>query len=683
MKHYYFFTILVVLILKAGISCGQNYHPLLNDSMTWDAWSLDYSLPACSETDITRSFVNGDTVINTITYKRISGYHAINLTPMPCPVWAFDNTVINDFALMREDTALRQVWLYNESISTEFLLFDFSLSQGDTFVTSYSSTPQFPTDTMIVDSVYAMQLPDGTLRTRINMHALYYQWATEFMIEGIGGSAGVYLPPLNIGIGFETLLGCVIYNNDQLYNPTQFSTYCPGVTGNTNIIYGKAYVDLNTNMVYDAGDSPLDCTRVTEAVSGMFDFTDAAGNYQVYVTDTGNFNVSGIGLNNFISNPVLHTATFGSFLQTDSLNDFAYQPISIFDDLQLLLTPLHKFRSGLNASYKMWIRNKGTTNQMPVVVVYQDAVLDYVSSSFLPSVANNDSIVWILPNLAPFQYTDLTVTFQVDSGVAINTPVLSTAEVLPVISDAFPLNNMATSTTHIFGSYDPNDISVDRDTLFTNEMSNPPFLNYLVRFQNTGNDTAFVVRIENGLYQTLDVSTLEFVSASHPCEMNWNHLLNRMEFLFEDINLPDSTTNEVGSHGFVSYRVKPVSGLTAGNFIANTANIFFDFNLPVSTNYVWTYIEEPTTLPEYSFNSIDFRVYPNPVDEAIFIRFNLEHKIDCNIQVIDLFGRKQLEEDFNDITGNITLNLSGISSGIYLVKVTSGSKSGFKKIVKL
>ncbi len=289
-------------------------------------------------------------------------------------------------------------------------MFDFSLSQGDTFVTSYSSTPQFPTDTMIVDSVYAMQLPDGTLRTRINMHALYYQWATEFMIEGIGGSAGVYLPPLNIGIGFETLLGCVIYNNDQLYNPTQFSTYCPGVTGNTNIIYGKAYVDLNTNMVYDAGDSPLDYTRVTETVSGMFDFTDAAGNYQVYVTDTGNFNVSGIGLNNFISNPVLHTATFGSFLQTDSLNDFAYQPISIFDDLQLLLTPLHKFRSGLNASYKMWIRNKGTTNQMPVVVFYQDAVLDYVSSSFLPSVANNDSIVWILPNLAPFQYTDLTVT---------------------------------------------------------------------------------------------------------------------------------------------------------------------------------------------------------------------------------------------------------------------------------
>ncbi len=600
---------------------------------------------------------------------------------MPCPVWAFDNTNIQDIAFLREDTTLQKVWAFDPNLGTEYLLFDFSLIPGDTLITS-SITPSGQ-DTMIVDSVDVIQLLDGSFRKIIHMHHIVGIFMQEFMIEGVGGAAGMYLPPINWGMGTETYLGCVIYNNDQLYNPTAFSTYCPGIIGNTNIISGKAYADLNSNFMYDAGDSPLDYTRITETGSGMFDFTDASGNYQVYVTDTGNFNVSGSQVNNFTANPLSHSANFSTFSQEDSLNVFAYQPISIFDELQLFMTPLYKFRSGWNASYKMWIRNRGTTNVMPVVIFHQDSVLQYVTSSLTPSLTTTDSIVWNLPNLAPFQQNEFTVAFLVDAGLAIGSPVNSTSTVWPVLSDAFPLNNFDSSATHIYGPYDPNDISVDRDTLFTNEMSNPPFLNYLVRFQNTGNDTAFVVRIENRFYQTLDITTLEYVSSSHPCQMNWNNLLNQVEFVFENINLPDSTIDEMGSHGYVAYRIKPVNGLPAGYFISNYAEIYFDFNLPISTNYAWTYIEEPTVLSEIYYGVDGFHVFPNPVGETLFIRFNSGHRSACNIQLFDIFGRMQKELKIDDVVDQAVFNTEDLPAGIYFVKISKGNTNGMKKIVKL
>ncbi|MBL0343520.1 MAG: T9SS type A sorting domain-containing protein [Bacteroidetes bacterium] len=682
MKSFHFISILLVFLFSCGISNGQNYHPLLNDSTTWDAWSHDYTLPACSDYAGTRVFVNGDTVINSLTYSRISGFNATNITPMPCPVWAFDNTTTQDFAFLREDTSLQKVWAFNPNLGSEYLLFDFSLMPGDTHVTSFGQNPLFH-DSLIVDSVGVIQLADGSFRKIIHMHLLAGVFIQEYMIEGIGGSAGMYLPPLNWGIGFGTLLGCVIYNNDQLYNPTSFSTYCPGIIGNTNIIRGKAFVDLNSNLIFDAGDSPLDYVRVNANGTGMFDFTDTSGNYQVYVTDTGNFNVTGAVLNNFISNPISHTAYFSAFSQTDSTNDFAYQPISIFDELQLILTPMHKFRAGYNATYKLWIRNRGTTNQTSVVVFYQDSALQYFTASLTPAVTSADSITWNLPNLAPFQQTSFTVTFNVNSGLPIGTPVNSFAQVLPALTDAFPLNNYDTSNAYIHGPYDPNDISVDRGTLFTNEMANPPFLNYLIRFQNVGNDTAFVVRIENGLYQTLDVSTLEFVSSSHPCQMNWNYLLNQVEFIFQGINLPDSTTDEIGSHGYVAYRIKPVSGLMAGQFISIKADIYFDFNLPISTNYALTHIEEPTALSEILHSDEGFQLFPNPVAETLNIAFKKADTGNCKIKIIDITGRIIQEQTIEGVENRVVVNLVNLADGIYFVKVSKGTTKGIKKIVKL
>jgi hypothetical protein len=141
------------------------------------------------------------------------------------------------------------------------------------------------------------------------------------------------------------------------------------------------------------------------------------------------------------------------------------------------------------------------------------------------------------------------------------------------------------------GSFDPNDILVNEDTLTTTQLSNAPWLEYIIRFQNTGNDTAFTVKILNPIdTNKLNLSTFEFVNASHPVNLNWINYQRNMEFKFENILLPDSNSNEPLSHGFVRYRIQPKTNLSAGDSITNFAAIYFDFNEPVITNTAKTII---------------------------------------------------------------------------------------------
>ena len=138
------------------------------------------------------------------------------------------------------------------------------------------------------------------------------------------------------------------------------------------------------------------------------------------------------------------------------------------------------------------------------------------------------------------------------------------------------------------GSYDPN----DKQALI-NGVSNVKILpedaslEYLVRFQNTGTDTAFTVKIEDRLVSAFDLSTFEIVSASH----DYTYQIDRrtLAVTFNNILLPDSTTNKQGSNGFMKYQIDIKEDYTKGYNFKNNADIFFDFNEPVRTNTTVNY----------------------------------------------------------------------------------------------
>jgi|GEM_PF-2428991 len=134
------------------------------------------------------------------------------------------------------------------------------------------------------------------------------------------------------------------------------------------------------------------------------------------------------------------------------------------------------------------------------------------------------------------------------------------------------------------GSYDPNDIRLFNEEGFEDRFFDiEEYQYYQIRFQNTGTDTAFTVRIEEEMDSNLDIETLEILSVSHEYRANID-FKNKMTILFDNILLPDSSTNLAASQGMISYRIKPKKEIDYGSCMISEANIYFDRNAPINTN---------------------------------------------------------------------------------------------------
>lgn len=109
-------------------------------------------------------------------------------------------------------------------------------------------------------------------------------------------------------------------------------------------------------------------------------------------------------------------------------------------------------------------------------------------------------------------------------------------------------------------------------------------IEYRIRFQNTGNAPAFDVRIDDQLdVEHLDLSSFTPIAASH----SYSTIVNPdgfVQFVFDNIMLPDSVHDEPNSHGWVVYRIRSFEDLQPLDEIQNSAAIFFDDNEPIITN---------------------------------------------------------------------------------------------------
>ncbi|HQW17736.1 MAG: T9SS type A sorting domain-containing protein [Bacteroidota bacterium] len=498
----------------------------------------------------------------------------------------------------------------------------------------------------------------------------------------IGGNSGDYLTSIQQTTDGKYILGGYSESNisgDKTESSQgNFDYWVVKLTDKFNLINGKLFVDANSNTVQDAGEISFSNRIVTEQNTGRFTFSQQDGKYTIAVFDTGNFTVSGAPLNYYNSVPIVHTAYFNSIQQIDSLNDFAFQPNGVLNDVCINLTPLGNFRSGLFANYYISYINNGTTTLSPTVIFFPDANVSFTSANVTPTSVTTDSVVWNIGALAPFQSGSIVVTVNVHTGLPIGSLINSSVRIEPVAGDANPGCNYSSWEVFTTGSFDPNDILVSRDTLFTTEIPNPPYLDYIIRFQNTGNDTAFNVKILNPLdTNKLQLNTLEYVASSHPVNMNFIYHERNMEFKFDNILLPDSNVNEPLSHGFIHYRIKPKTSLILTDTIKNTAAIYFDFNDPVITNTATTHVVLPTGIASYQ-SAENIQLFPNPAQSELNIQQIAAVE---KIQVIDVLGKIVFEKKIKS-QQNLKINISQFQNGVYFVKAYSAHDVVVKKFVK-
>lgn len=195
-------------------------------------------------------------------------------------------------------------------------------------------------------------------------------------------------------------------------------------------------------------------------------------------------------------------------------------------------------------------------------------------------------------------------------------------------------------------------------------------LEYRIRFQNIGTDTAFNIVILDTLSQYLDVSSFKRGLASHEYEVDINGS-NILEFKFPNIMLPDSNINLVGSNGFVKFEIDMLPDLEDGTVIYNEAAIYFDYNDPIFTNetfhtigidFIVVDIQEPTS------PGSKILVYPNPFQSQTRFKLNDLHLQDGSFELKDMRGREVYKEAF---TGNeFDFSRGQMQSGIYFFSIT-------------
>lgn len=169
-------------------------------------------------------------------------------------------------------------------------------------------------------------------------------------------------------------------------------------------------------------------------------------------------------------------------------------------------------------------------------------------------------------------------------------------------------------------SNDPNDKqALPRGYTEDHLIGNTTDLDYMIRFQNTGTDTAFRVVVLDTLPAALAGVTVRPGAASHPYrfELLDGHILR---FTFDPIQLPDSNVNLAASQGFIQFRVAQAPNNPDGTRIENSAAIYFDFNPPVITNQTYHTVGSNFILvstDESPSEALPLSIYPNPASERV------------------------------------------------------------------
>ena len=227
----------------------------------------------------------------------------------------------------------------------------------------------------------------------------------------------------------------------------------------------------------------------------------------------------------------------------------------------------------------------------------------------------------------------------------------------------------------VVASFDPNDKhgfprGYGAEHLIRSNQS----IEYLINFQNTGNDTAFTVTIRDTLSMYLDITTVRPGAASHnyTWDIDDNNIL---VFTFENILLPDSTTNYSASRGFIEFKISPYDGLPYDLFdiiIENQAAIYFDSNPPVLTNITnhklgedfieWSIASSHSELPNASII-----VAPNPAQRiAEFLLDEWPAGIK-HFELYDSQGRPVHQQEF--IGKKYQLYCEHLPKGLYFFKI--------------
>ncbi len=466
------------------------------------------------------------------------------------------------------------------------------------------------------------------------------------------------------------LVTCTVW--DTLYQFADSSAFYITVEttcNNSDLISGNTYHDDNGNGTQDPGEANWPYRFIHVQPGNGFLSSDANGNWAApFPAGTYQFSCV-VPLYQQMTEPSsgsYSVVSTGTGLNLSG-NNFGFDSIPNNQDLRIHLGTIPPV-PGFTRNYWLRYENVGTTTENATVTLDYDPSLIFVYAD-PGSTHTGNRITWTLPNLAPGASSLAFCQLTIPTNTVIGSMLSYTATINPIPNDVVPADNVHNLDMEVLSSYDPNDKAVMPAGLgATGDIAPGTRLTYTIRFQNTGNFAATDVVLRDTLDDDLDQSTLEIVGGSHP--FTWHNDFGKLKFDFHNIMLPDSGSNEPGSHGLVTYRISPKSTSPLGTMLTNTAYIYFDFNAPVVTNTTLNTLATIVTGLQ-SVQELGLRVAPNPFSGSTMLYFDNVHADDFTLTLRDTQGK--LVRKCEHITGGqYPLDANDLPAGLYIFTLQHG-----------
>jgi Leucine-rich repeat (LRR) protein len=450
----------------------------------------------------------------------------------------------------------------------------------------------------------------------------------------------------------------------------QVNSYCSFTPGGT-------FYEISGNTKLDSNNNGCDVSDINYS-NLNFSITDGTNTGSLIVNQTGNYYIP-VSVGNHTITPNLENPSYFNVSPTSfSVNfptqaspfaqDFCVTANGVHSDVEIVLVPTTPARPGFDATYKLVYRNKGNQIENGTVTfsMYNPDVVDFVSSlpNFNSQTTNPtlETFSWNYSNLQPFETREIDIVLNVNSPM--ETPPVNGGDLLSFDTQIVTSNTDENLNDNFFAirqvvvnSYDPND-----KTCLHGETIPPSvvgkYVHYVIRFENTGTFPAENIVVKDLIdLAKFDIATLVPLNSSHDFYTRING--NNVEFIFENINLD---YNDATNDGYMAFKIKTLPSLVLGDTFTNNANIYFDYNFPITTNTYTTTVAALST-QDFDFGTY-FTLYPNPANDVVNFETNFDIK---SIEFYNIQGQKVLTSNQKQI------DISNLTKGLYIVKIQNSN----------